>query len=110
MKESEVLKLFSIIRTEHKNFEITDEKKALWCRLMKDITFETAAQNLWEHLRTSRMEPKASDLIRLDKSDPNQLRLHTSERMDRLEAWERDAIDCPPHILERLRGGGIIGD
>ena len=110
MKETEVIRLFSIIRTEHPNFEITEEKSRLWANLMKDITFEHAAANLKEHLLTSEFPPKIANLSKPLEADPNQLRLQTADRMDRLDEWERDAIDCPPHILEKLRGGGNIGD
>lgn len=104
MKETEVIKLFSIIRIDHPYFEITDEKRILWSELMKELPFETALKNLHEHLRTNEFPPKAANIMRRDSNHTThheQLQHETQERLRLFEEWESRATDPPPQLLER---------
>lgn len=108
MKETEVVKLFSIIRIEHPNFEKTTEKALLWAELMKDLPFETALKNLYDHLKTSKYAPKAAEIIIRDPNqftDHEQLQLETEERFELMDQWERDAVDIPDHVRKRIEFG-----
>lgn len=100
MKETEVIKLFSIIRIEHPHFERTTEKALLWAELMKDLDFATALENLKDHLRRSEYPPKAADIIQQDKSKTTHdlLQQETEDRFLLLAQWEQAATSMPLHL------------
>lgn len=64
MKKTEIVKLFMVIRVEHSNFEITEEKKILWHDSLKEFTFEKAYANLLLHFKESEYPPKIANIVR----------------------------------------------
>lgn len=105
MKETEIVKLFSIIRIEHPRFELTKEKQRLWAELMKDVPFDTALKNLYHHLKTNDYPPKAANIIREDANqftDQLQLEEETQNKEALMDSWQRDAVDMPEHVRKRI--------
>lgn len=72
------------------------------------MPFEKAQANLKDHIRSSRFPPTVADIVRYDADNfTNQLQLEeaTTERFALAERWERDAVDMPEHVRQRIEFG-----
>lgn len=66
MKKSELLELFSIIKSCHQIFPINNEKIEVWSELLEDVSYEQARANLKHHLKISSRIPTPADLIQIN--------------------------------------------
>jgi hypothetical protein len=110
MKKTEVIKLFSAIRLDHKGFEISDQRAVVWQSVLLNITFEQALKNYAIHLSLSNYEPKPADILRSEPDvnvNHNQMLLDTQTYLEQLAERQQLAIDCPPHLRQTyLKSGG----
>lgn len=103
MNNQQVLSILAVVVTAYPIVELSDEMVTLWERMLEDVPFSQAEQNLSHHIKTSHFPPMISQ-IRGNQAASNidQLRAETQERLALMESWEKSAVPL-------LKGGEPIG-
>ncbi|PAD73691.1 replicative helicase loader/inhibitor [Paenibacillus campinasensis] len=100
MNNKELLHLLSVIVTAYPTVQVSEEMETLWRSMLQDVSYSKAAENLAQHIKTSRYPPTIAD-IRGNTSplSVDNLRIQTEERFRLMDGWERNA--CPrPRLTE----------
>ncbi len=107
MTEKEAKFILYKASAAYPNVEIRKETIAVWIERLENISFNQALENLNHHIDTNEFFPRISSVINRSAergSDNALLTAQTDERFSDIDAWEKRAIDCPPHLL-RLKSG-----
>ena len=104
MKLDEVWTLFERISHYYPAFTADDDKAAAWHRVLKDIPFDIACENLEEHVRDSNFPPTIADIRRgyEEKSTVPGVD-ETREWLAELDRMRERAVPMPEHLREELR-------
>jgi hypothetical protein len=94
-----------ITNNAYPNFEADEQKVAAWQEFLGDIPFETAQENLLQHIRTNQFQPTPADVIGkpviregpyIPGVEETRQMLADRERMLSLPG------PCPDHLKEQL--------
>lgn len=97
MTRTELNKLFLVINNAYQNFSIDEVKTAFWLNMLEDFPFETAMNNLRQHIFTERYPPTIADL-RKPLYDVDQfvnylqLKEATAQRLQTMEEWHHRTV------------------
>lgn len=105
MKLSEVAELFIIIKRYYPSFDASTENTKRFEKYLRDIPFETAKQNLDQHIMTDRFPPTIADLrgsVAVD-TDRQRMKDETSSYFSQIEFWRQNAAPPPEGMKEHIR-------
>ncbi|WP_411735023.1 replicative helicase loader/inhibitor [Paenibacillus sp. M2] len=93
MNNQQVLSILAVVVTAYPIVELSDEMVTLWERMLEDVPFSQAEQNLSHHIKTSHFPPMISQIRgNPTASNIDQLRSETQERLALMESWEKSAV------------------
>ncbi|WP_430171116.1 replicative helicase loader/inhibitor [Paenibacillus lautus] len=100
MNNKELLHLLSVVVTAYPIVQVSEEMETLWGKMLEDVSYDRAAQNLAQHIKKSSYPPAISDIRgNISPLSVENLRMQTQERFRLMDSWERNA--CPrPRLTE----------
>ena len=104
MKLDEVWTLFERIAHYYPVFSADDDKAEAWHRVLRDIPFDVACENLEVHVRESSYPPTVADIRRGYEERSNVPGVEETRRMlAELDKLRERAVPMPDHVREELR-------
>ncbi|KIL37954.1 hypothetical protein SD70_29645 [Gordoniibacillus kamchatkensis] len=111
MTRLETIKLFRMITIAYPMFDGTDtDKIAFWHEQMRDVSLESAVQNLKIYARTEKFPPSIADLSRSTEPEKDfssqyheSMRGQAQQHLTNLEEWREKAVGPTPEQRERVR-------
>lgn len=83
----------AVVVTAYPIVELTDEMVTLWERMLQDVPFSQAEQNLSHHIKTSHFPPTISQIYgNPATSNTDRLRIETQQCFALMESWEKSAV------------------
>lgn len=109
VSESQVRKLFFVIQNSYDYFDDNDDKVLLWMDYLSETSFETAQNNLREHIMNpdNKKPPHPGALAQtaLQKADgpyiPNAA--ETRRMIEQRDALKELAVPAPIHVREAVK-------
>ncbi|MGC6588048.1 replicative helicase loader/inhibitor [Paenibacillus sp. Dod16] len=100
MNNKELLHLLSIVVTAYPTVQVSEEMETLWGSMLGDVSYKRAAQNLAQHIKTSKYPPTIADIRgNITPLSVENLRIQTQERFRLMDNWQKNA--CPrPRLTE----------
>ncbi|UVI28186.1 hypothetical protein [Paenibacillus spongiae] len=107
MKKSEVYTLFAYINRYYSNFGGDDEKVASWAKLLADIPFDMARDNLEQYAALTPTWPPTIADLRKGKDHStvyhDHLRADANQFIGDLNHYQRTAVPPSESVKERVR-------
>lgn len=104
MNRVEVIELFIEIKQEYSNFDDSDDEIDRHLRYLKDFPYQTALENVEQHIQTSKWPPGIAEIRgRLgEQLERQRMREETQAYFAKLELWKRTAVPPPAGMREAL--------
>lgn len=109
MDRAEVIELFIEIKQEYSYFDDSDDEIDRHLKYLKDFPFQTALDNVEQHIRTNKWAPGISEIRGSlgEQLERDRMKAMTSEHFANLDSWGLESV--PPEgywesVRQKLRG------
>lgn len=104
MNKAEVVTLVRTIKANYPGYDISLENIDRLCRFLHDFPYETAAENVRQHILTERFAPNVAEIRgRLgEQLERERMRQQTAELFAGMDQARKVAVPPPVGLKERL--------
>lgn len=105
MRLDEVWTLFERISHYYPNFTADDDKAEAWQRVLSDIPFDVACENLEEYVKESIYPPTIADIRRGGSEEKSNVPgvEETRQWLREVDRMRERAVPMPEHVRKELR-------